>query len=275
MPNAALVTFDGKVKGRLLILGCPDLSFLTADELRACIAHEMAHLTGPDGLYTNFVRRAMSGLSGALEHMSAGLSDDGDEEGPSLAAWLFLYPPLLVLGWYLSALCALDASIQRARESRADMIAASVAGRRACASALRTVHREGNLFDIVAVPQILDALEARSLPANYYATFRKFVQVHPEALDEVEQASRTGYTVFDTHPAVTTRLAALPVWKDEGPQDDRPARDLLRDPDQIERLLTAAYSRFIRESGRDPDEERRRQRRTKRREKRRRATPRR
>src|SRR5262245_6818852 len=117
---------------RTLVLGFPVLATLSLPELRAVIAHELAHFSSAHDRFAAWVYRTRAGvlaLRAALCRRRA---------TPVYVYWL--------LGWYEPRLTAASAVVSRRHELVADRVAAKVAGNRAAADAL-VVFESGARFE--------------------------------------------------------------------------------------------------------------------------------
>ncbi|MEJ7638282.1 MAG: M48 family metalloprotease, partial [Singulisphaera sp.] len=136
--------------------GPPLLRVLNLAELRAVLAHELAHLARGDATRAAQSARFVEGLGHALERSAA----DGRSRGP-LRAWARLC-------WRGTSL--LIGPIAHGQEVRADRSAATIAGGRAASSALVKVAMVQPLFR-----EVLDHYDSERPDApNLYAFFRAF-----------------------------------------------------------------------------------------------------
>lgn len=207
---------------RILLLGLPLLQVLTQAELRAVLAHEMAHLARGDVTLSAGASRFVQGLGQAISR------NEGRLRGP-LGAWARL-------SWRLARW--LEAPVARGQEARADRNAAAVAGGDAAASALVKVAMVQPLFR-----EVLDRHDPgrEDLP-NVYAFFRAFWRRLP---NEVRESMRLGLLVNGTppsdspHPALPDRLAVFQSFPSppEPPGDRHSASTLIGDLEAFEQLL--------------------------------------
>ncbi len=232
----------GRLEGRILTLGCPLLRSLTVSELRAVLAHEFAHFTGNDTLYSAFVAPVYVSIGASLQQMEHVFSSTDRNAG-----WMSL-PMLLpsrMLGVYLWTFHRLNASTSRLREARADALAALHAGSDSFASALRKVVREGGLFEAVHARHVLQGLSRQRAFTNYYEAFREIADSATDAQDDFEkQALADKGTPGDAHPPFSQRLAALP----DAPtrlQDTRLSRELFARPKELEESLTQFFTAVV------------------------------
>jgi Zn-dependent protease with chaperone function len=120
-------------KRRTLVLGLPVLTTLSTQELRAVVAHELAHFSSahdPFGAWVYRTRRGWLALRAALEERRA---------APIYVYWL--------LAWYVPRLDEAAAEVARRHELTADGVAAAVSGTRATADAL-VVFEAGARFEL-------------------------------------------------------------------------------------------------------------------------------
>jgi len=207
---------------RILLLGLPLLQVLTTAELRAVLAHELAHLARGDVAHSAGASRFVEALGQAIGRAEGGL------RGP-LGLWARAC-------W--RAARRLDTPIARGQEARADRTAAAIAGGNAAASALVKVALVQPLFR-----EVLDRHDpSREDLPNLYAFFRAFWRRLP---NEVREAMRLRVLVNGTaptgspHPALPDRLAALQSYPEhpEPSADRHPASTLIGDLEAFEQLL--------------------------------------
>jgi Zn-dependent protease with chaperone function len=207
---------------RILLLGLPLLQVLTQAELRAVLAHELAHLKRGDVAHSAGASRFVQCLGQAVER------SNGRLRGP-LGLWAKLC-------WSLGQ--RFETPIARGQEARADRTAASIAGGDAAASALVKVAMVQPLFR-----EVLDRHnpDREDLP-NIYAFFRSFWRRLP---NEVREAMRLGVLVNGTapddspHPPLPDRLSVALTFPSppEPPSDRAPASTMIGDLEAFEQLL--------------------------------------
>jgi Zn-dependent protease with chaperone function len=240
--QGAVETFTGRVQGRLLTLGCPLLRSLTVSEFAAVLAHEFAHFTGNDTLYSAFVAPVYVSIGASLQQMERVFSSTDQNAG-----WMSvpMILPARVLSLYLRAFHMLNADLSRLREKRADALAALHAGSDSLAGALRKLVREGGLFEAVHGEHIVRGLSKQRAFVNYYEVFREIVSSAASVQDDLEKAALDDRgTPGDSHPPLKERLAALPDSPGT-PQDTRLSRGLLTKPQELEESLTQLYTSLV------------------------------
>ncbi|MDX2038968.1 MAG: M48 family metallopeptidase [Isosphaeraceae bacterium] len=221
-------------RSRILLIGLPLLQVLSIAELRAVLAHELAHLARGDADHTARAFRYIEGLGQAIERA------EGRMRGP--------------LRWW-SAGCRsvaewFGAPVGRGQETRADKVSATVAGGGSAASALVKVAMVQPLFR-----EVLDHHDPHrdDLP-NLYALFRLFWRRLPDTAREAMRLSLlvSRRTAADSpHPPLPDRLAHLHTFADppETPGDRRHASSLLCDLEAFEQLM---HNRLFGEVSIDP-----------------------
>lgn len=210
-------------RSRALMIGLPLLHVLTVAELRAILAHEMAHLARGDATRSARSARFVQGLVRALDGPKG-------RSGGLLRRW--------------AQLCrrggvALLAPIALGQEARADRLSAAVAGGDAAASALVKVALVQPLFR-----EVLDHYDpGRPDAPNLYAFFRAFWGRLPEPILTAmrRQILSNRQPAGDAHPPLLDRLAIVQAYPNPrpGPADRSRASTLLGDPEALERMLHA------------------------------------
>lgn len=207
-------------RSRALLVGLPLLRVLTRAEMRAILAHELAHLARGDA--TGAARRArfVEGLERAVERR-------GDKLRGPLGAWA---------RYCLREAAWLIRPVAWGLETRADRSAALIAGGGAACSALVKTAVVQPLFR-----EVLAFYDPDEADVNLYAFFRAFWFRLPE---EIRSAMRMkiladGGPPDPAHPPLADRLVLLQSYPDHvrSPGDDQPANTLLGDLEIFEQML--------------------------------------
>lgn len=213
-------------ESHLLLVGMPLLQVLTIAELRAVLAHELAHLARGDAARSARSARFLDALERGLERPGSW--------GP-LRAWAAL------VRWPTAALVA---PIARGQEARADHLAAQVAGGPTAAASLVKVAMIQPLFQ-----EVLDFYDVDRQEANLYAFFRDFWGRLPEPLRTTLRhrlLTRPDTVDDSTHPPLLDRIRRTQQVADRPsaefelliPNPDRTlASILLGDPEAVEQEL--------------------------------------
>ncbi|HWE38848.1 MAG TPA: M48 family metallopeptidase [Isosphaeraceae bacterium] len=205
---------------RALMLGLPLLHVLNLAELRAVLAHELAHLARGDATRAVRSARFVAALGRALDRR------EGRARGP-LHAWArFCHRRAAVL---------LE-PISRGQEARADRLAAAIAGGDAAAAALVKVALVQPLFR-----EVLDHYDPTDpdLP-NLYAFFRSFWNRLPEPLQtSMRLRVLAGYQAprDPAHPPLPDRLAIVQSYPRRNSHESSPVKHPLGDLEPLEQML--------------------------------------
>ena len=218
--------FMGLVPGRrTLAIGAPLLDTLTVSQLRAVLAHELGHFAGGDTRLGPLAFRAQQGLARMVESLGR--------------SWI---SSVFVAYWKLHR--RVTAAVSRSQELGADRAAVQVAGRQAAADALQRIDVAARAEDLVRHAYLAPLLERGHRPDDLASPLRHVLadagQV--EALLEGEESEAAH--PWATHPPTPQRIArvaALPD-PDQVDVDERPARVLLRSPDE---RIRQAYERWL------------------------------
>jgi hypothetical protein len=208
-------------RSRALLLGLPLLHVLTLAELRAVLAHELAHLARGDATRSARATRFVDVLGRALE-------------GSGARTW---GPLKLWASACRGAAIGLLAPIARGQEARADRAAAAVAGGGAAASALVKVALVQPLFR-----EILAYYDPTAEGPNLYAFFRAFWTRLPVPVQTAMRhrllADRRALDDA-AHPSLLDRLAIVQAYPDRAHSatDLAPASSVLGDIEAMERML--------------------------------------
>jgi Zn-dependent protease with chaperone function len=215
---------------RVMGIGLPLLSLLSVSELRGVIAHEFGHYHGGDTKLGPWIYKTR----GAIQRTVISLA----ESGSTLVRKPF--------EWYGALFLRITHAISRTQELAADALAARVVGAEPLIRGLKAVHGGSAAFDAYLRQEVVPVLQAGFRPplAEGFRTFLdgKRVKASLEKLLSAELAEGA-QDPFDTHPPLARRVEALMALA-TGPTetDDRPAVDLLEDPD-------AAEARLVRGNG--------------------------
>jgi Zn-dependent protease with chaperone function len=179
---------------RSLVLGLPALTTLSLDELRAVIAHELAHYASAHDAFAAWVyqtRRSWLELRNSLDRRLA---------TPVYVYWL--------LYWYVPRLDRAAAEVSRRHELVADRVAAQIAGSRAAADALVAFEAGAHFADGSHWPQIQRCHETLAEPPRPFAQMLTWNARHV-SLDVLQEILVDHSGPDDTHPSMSERFARL------------------------------------------------------------------
>jgi hypothetical protein len=210
-------------RSRALLIGLPLFRVLTQGELRAIVAHELAHLARGDATRAARSTRFVEGLERAVEN-------NGRHVWGPLGAWARFW--LREASWLIEP-------VSRGQEARADRCAAAIAGGGAASSALVKVAVVQPLFR-----EVLSAYDPNAPGStNLYAFFRSFWYRVPADVHSAMRinvlASRDDDASDPTHPPLPDRVASLQSYPDRpGSNGDAlPATTFLGDLEVFEEML--------------------------------------
>jgi len=197
-----LNTFDGVVKGRILAIGLPILKELKYLELSSVLAHEFAHFSGRDTVYSTVVSPVYRGITASMNEISEG--GKGDNNTTNLMGFLLL-PSQIFLGLFLQYFVTIEKILSRSRELRADWIAAQLFGANNFSSALTKVTTIGQHFNENYENLVLNSEK------DLFDKHSQLLQQNSSKLEEYrDKALSLQEDDFDSHPSFSTRLRSLP-----------------------------------------------------------------
>lgn len=233
----AWVTHRGGVMGigshRVMGIGLPLLTQLSASELRAVIAHEFGHFVAGDVGVAPFVYKTRSAIARAVES-----TED---------TWVGR-----LIQWYATGFLRLSQAVAREQEFAADRLSADIAGVDITRRALQHVATLERDYSAYLHLEVLPVVQMGYLPplASGFALFvASTTASRTSEVPDFALGRSTGE--FDSHPALGDRLdaltvlgrnASLPHAVDDSPvlpDADRHARDTLAfviSDDEVEAL---------------------------------------
>lgn len=183
-----------------LLLGLPLMQLLSAQELRAVIAHEFGHFGGRHGRFGGWIYRVRA----SWERLLAAL-DNGDNLTGKLLGKFFR--------WYSPYFNAYSYALARRNEYEADAVAARLAGAEVAGQALVRVHLASTHLQTRFWPGIESRLHDMSEPpARLHQEMAESLrQMQPDDATQLQQLATHLGDPDDTHPTLAQRLAALQV----------------------------------------------------------------
>ncbi len=230
------------VEGRSLYVSAPLLRLMNLDETKAVLAHEFAHFTGRDTVYSTQIAPVYASLTSGIHAIKSEI--DWSIKGIALIL------PMLITLAYHGMFHILDNAISRRRELRCDEIASEMYGWQHISDGLLKVVGYGNLLSMNIDGQFVSLMREGRTFQNYPEWFSYFAR-EESSRSEVSRilsyAAAAKTHAADSHPALGARLKALNV------------SSLLRSPDigshyplslefgleQLEVELTRTYARQI------------------------------
>jgi Zn-dependent protease with chaperone function len=179
---------------RTLVLGFPVLTTLSMAELRAVIAHELAHFSSAHDAFAAGVyrtRRNWLALWAALDRRMA---------TPVYVYWL--------IRWYVPRLNAASAEAARRHELVADRVAAKVAGSRAATDALVVFESGARFADDTHWPAIQMSHQTAAESPRPYSQMLTW-SARMTSSDVLAELLARETEPEDTHPSLRERFALL------------------------------------------------------------------
>ncbi|HEV2122658.1 MAG TPA: M48 family metallopeptidase [Chloroflexota bacterium] len=244
--HARVAHLDGEVRGRTLFLSLSFCRILSAEELKAIVAHELGHFQGWDTRFSEVFypvyRGAVESLVSLRSEMSEGISG------------LPLYPAYSVLQFFLDSFAEAEARLQRTRELAADRCSVAATDAQTMASALVKVHGFHRYWRR-AIVVLRDNIASAKKDLNVSRDFAEAAAEHKDSwwmrhdLDQEEPPHPT-----DSHPPLSRRLQAVSLTIQDVSQraftvsPATPALDLFQEAEALERRLTLVEKEILIES---------------------------
>ncbi|HXE57415.1 MAG TPA: M48 family metallopeptidase [Gemmatimonadales bacterium] len=212
---------------RVMGIGLPILQTLSVSQFRAVLAHEFGHYHGGDTRLGPWVYLTRAAIERTLAQL--------EKQGSAVLARPFQ--------WYGRTFLRITHAVSRRQEFTADALAARVAGARVNAAALRAVYGAAPAFDQYWSQELVPVLRRGVRPpiAAGFARYLASPQTASVMDASLRQALEQGESnLFDTHPSLAERLAALEALPPGTvPDPDPPAVTLVDDVAELERRLLA------------------------------------
>jgi Zn-dependent protease with chaperone function len=245
-----LVDVEGGRKRTRLGLGFDLMGGLTAGQVRAVLAHEMAHAKYVKRGYLGFL---MKGLA-RTEQCSATLTEIArdDENGwlpRNIASLMGMVPRLVAkVGGRLVASCS------RYDEFLADRVAAEICGGSEVAQALLTTHVLSEPAEKLSWRERLLHLEREPGYTSWLQDQLRFVNEEDREKAEAAALEAENHNELSTHPSLSDRILALDsipaAEMDYGLGSTGNGVNLLRAPDNTARKLLRETERVMEEEER-------------------------
>jgi Zn-dependent protease with chaperone function len=195
-----------------LLVGLTLLDGLSADEMRAVLAHEFAHLSREHGRFSRWLYRLRRSWAAVFKQLSR----------PQIRGQVSLRPMLVkYVDWFWPRFNAHAFVLSRANEYEADAQAARLTGRDNMASALVRLKLVAHHLEEKLWPDLWQTANERAEPPDdvfeqLHASLHRGVPAE-EGARWLDDAFRTTTTNDDTHPCLTERLRALGIEQSEAP----------------------------------------------------------
>jgi Zn-dependent protease with chaperone function len=215
---------------RVLTIGLCVMDCLSVAELKAILAHELAHFSHADTYWNRFLFQVTLSLRTAMREMArtGGVLTYGNP-----FYWFF---------WlYSKSYSLLSAGFSRSREYLADRMACTLYGSDVFTEALRKVCTEGAYFEMTIYQNIARLLRQKKAFVNMYLAFRKH---RDEGLSESERRKlhrkllADEPSMFASHPTFQERLTAAGCLPRAATVESTRALELFEKPEEVEKEMT-------------------------------------
>lgn len=215
---------------RVLTLGLCVMSFLTVGELKGILAHEFAHFSHADTVWSRFLFQVTLSRRIVLRDMAR------------TGGWVTWFNPFYLFFWCFGrSYDLLAAGFSRSREFLADRMACVLFGSDVFVSGLRKVCTDGSHFERVIYDNIARLLRRNQAFVNMYLAFRRH---RDENLTAEQRSGRDRDllagepSLFASHPTFGERVRACRRLPPALFTDDASALSLFDDIERIECELT-------------------------------------
>lgn len=226
-----------------LIVGLPLLEALPAEQVRAVLAHEFAHLSRAHGKFGGWIYRVRVTWYQLMARL-----DQPDQRLGFVFRWF--------CDWYAPYFGAYTFVLMRQHEYEADRLAASVVGREVMAQTLVDLRVRGAFIAERFWPAVWKDAEEREAPPD--DVYSRLAATTRSPLPEAETAGwlasalKRRTDTNDTHPALRDRLAAIAGGSPAGSGTDADGSVALRASRAFEatgadHYLGAAHARLAAE----------------------------
>ncbi|MFD9888230.1 M48 family metalloprotease [Amycolatopsis sp. NPDC059027] len=208
---------------RHLYIGAPLLAGLSTGELRAVLAHELAHYSNQDTRLAGLTYRGERTMRGTLSRLNP------SDWFQRLVRWLFFR--------YAKLYFKVSRAVTRRQELAADAASGRIAGPATAASALRQIGALVVAWRFFMNNYATIGWRAGYLPRQFAEGFGLLLadSSRQSELDKIRDNPDDEESAYDTHPSMAARIAALdrmpPV--PAAPGDEKPARAILRDAEAV------------------------------------------
>jgi len=222
-----------------LQLGLPLLECLSATEIRAVLAHELAHLSSRHGRLTGWLYRLRRSWEQIFEKLRQ----------PYVRGAVSLRPLLLkFIDWFWPRFNAHAFVLSRWNEFEADGMAVWAAGPEPMASALYRIAVYDRLLNERFWPALWKrANEEPAPPAGVFEDMRARLRTTPAPEDDTqwrEQAFKFVTSDTDTHPCLSARLRSIKRLPESVASGEFPPWPPVEEPNAAETLLGPALERI-------------------------------
>jgi Zn-dependent protease with chaperone function len=230
---------------RVLIVGAPLAHFLTVEQLRSGVAHELGHFAGGDTRLTGFSAQTHALFASVVETVARDPFRVGTRHYAIEAGLAFAQVVgRTLVSAYARLFLRLTMPISRRQELAADALSATLVGAPVAASALERISVDSTLYLDYLNGEVGYAIRRGLMPVDLGSGFGRFRERFLET-DEgrrfIETVKASPTDPYDTHPALPERLRALESFPNvTRDHDERPAAALFGDHRAFDTWLVRA-----------------------------------
>lgn len=212
----------------VLVLGMPQLTVLTPDELRVTLAHELAHFRRGDTSLGVFIFRFLESLKQSLRELRA-------------SPWCWINPLFPFTRLYQYFFLWMSAPIRRQQELRADALSAAAYGGELAAHTLLKEWLLAHQFDAAVASYLVE--ETQNPLDHDQNVFNWFGNVwrslSPEGQDYLERrlAQEERPSFWDSHPSIAARLKTMRAFPARPTGDCKSVSELVADFSALQHRL--------------------------------------
>lgn len=195
---------------RVLVIGLPLFRWLTVQELRSVIAHELGHYAGGETRLLGLVSWTRALFLSVLES-----THRPHNQSHALVAGMFDTARVIggkLVGAYAKLYLHVTMPASRDDECAADLLAGRIAGPRAAKSALEKIHVLAPIHDAYYEVHVGRVVQAGGVPSDLFdglGRFRAHLVATGTEAELVAEVRAKKTDPYDSHPALQDRIAIL------------------------------------------------------------------
>ena len=243
--------FFGSNSRRVLCIGAPLLATSTVGELRAMLAHELGHYLGGDTRLSGVLAFTEGAFRSVLEATERSAFHEEGHWSIELAQGVAGGVGKGLVKVFAAIYLRLTRPMKRRQELAADLLSAELAGRETAIRALENAHVLDPMYRAYLDSEVALVLEAGAMPTDLLGGFERFracIAARGDLAALTAAVKEQATDPFDTHPALTERVAALRAAPEGAARVlDASARTLLDGSFDIDAwLVDATFTSFER-----------------------------
>lgn len=231
---------------RVLEVGLPSLHNLTVDEFKAILAHEYGHFSNRDTQWSSFTYTVGNSLISTMQATPGPARDENEEVG-IVRGIMSLNPAYWLLFLYVHLYFKITNGFSRIREVMADIRAMELYSGRAFSNGLLKVATNDTIFSELIQSEWVPKLLKEKKTISNFSKFMEIVykSVDKKAIDEFKSnllSMSESQSVFDSHPALKTRIGYAKKFFEGEEKDKRAASELFDNWNEINEKVAELYN---------------------------------